>query len=111
ITAQWWGSDPVASVGDDAFDPWYLDNDTWLLADVVSIGAPSVAVGWSRESNWQEPASDDVGIWRLFTRAGAGVPPGMASDCAFPQPIPEISGAMWLIIDGADLELLEQQGP
>jgi hypothetical protein len=110
VSSEWWGAEPVAVVDDD-FDPWYLGDDMWVLADHVSAGDPSTGVGWTRGSNRQEPDSDDVGQWRLLGRAATSQPPGMASDCAFVQPIPEISGAVWLIIDGADWETLDRENP
>ncbi|PKQ26965.1 MAG: hypothetical protein CVT64_00495 [Actinobacteria bacterium HGW-Actinobacteria-4] len=111
ITSEWWGADPVAIVEDDSFRAWYLGLNAWLLADYVSAGDPSPSVGWTRGSNWQEPDTGDVGLWRLLGRAGAGSPPGTSDDCDYVQPIPAISGAVWLIIEGADWETIERENP
>lgn len=47
---------------------------------------------------------------RSQTSAGTFAEPG-ADDCAHVQPIPEISGATWLIIEGADWATIEAENP
>lgn len=102
ITQEWWVAGPVVMAEDEAFNPWYLELDAWLLADEVSAGNPSPGVGW------EQPADGDS--WRLSTSAGPGAAPG-ADDCAYVEPIPEISGATWLIIDGAEWAAVADQNP
>lgn len=104
LTGALWGSEPVA-VLPDGEEPWYVGRDAWLLADDVSDGIEDPHLQWTSLS---------VGGWALSVVGGPGPAspdPLRGPNCAYNQPIPEISGAVFLVIDGVDMEAVEDAAP
>ncbi|WP_297083744.1 hypothetical protein [uncultured Demequina sp.] len=85
-----WGAEPVLRTA-DGDDPWYVGRDAWLVADAVSAGIEDPHLEWTSLSS--EP------VWAL---AIGGEDPLRDPDCAYVQPIPDVSGAVFLVIDGVD---------
>ncbi|MFW7413895.1 hypothetical protein [Demequina sp. SO4-18] len=85
LTGELWGAEPVLTKSTDV-GTWYLSHGAWLVADEVSAGI-------------QDPYLEWVGDYEL--RSG-GTDPLRGDDCAYVEPIPEIGGAVFLVIDGVD---------
>ena len=98
LTGSLWAADPVVvlPVGED---PWYLGRDAWILADRVSAGVEDPHLEWMSLS---------VGGWALAT---GGDDPLRDPDCAYVLPVPEVTGAVFLVIDGVDRAAVEAAAP
>ncbi|MDN4480191.1 hypothetical protein [Demequina muriae] len=95
LTGELWGDEWVVSVtGGDT--PWYLEHHAWLVADEVSAGIPDPHLQWH------------PGL-QFILRSG-GTDPLRGDDCAYDAPIPEIDGAVFLVIDGVDWDAVDEAG-
>jgi len=101
LTGELWGNAFAAIIEDEDYDAWYVGLPQAITADEVSAGDPVATVGWKRSAALTLGSSLGAEPLDLPTR----------DDCAFVQPIPEISGSVFLVIDGADWDTLEQQFP
>lgn len=97
LTGELWGADPVVILPAGE-EHWYQGLDAWVVVDGVSAGVKDPHLNWTSLS---------VGGWAL---SPGGDDPRRGDDCAHVEPIPELSGAVFLIFNGADMGAIEDAG-
>ncbi|MFN3866983.1 MAG: hypothetical protein ACK4MD_09770 [Demequina sp.] len=98
LTGELWGAEPVL-VLPPGEEPWYLGLDAWVVAADVSDGIPDPHLTWTSLS---------VGGWALSPGGDDSL---RDPECAYNQPIPDLEGAVYLVIEGVDPDALEQAAP
>ena len=98
LGGEQWGAEPVLMVpaGDE---PWFLERDAWLVADIVSAGIEDPHLEWTSLSS--------TDAWML---AAGGEDPVRDPECAYVLPIPEVLGAVFLVVDGVAPEVAANWG-
>ncbi|GIG53815.1 hypothetical protein [Demequina activiva] len=93
LSGELWGAEPVLTVpaGDE---PWFVERDAWLVADIVSAGIEDPHLDWTSLSSAQ--------AWAL---ALGGEDPLRDPECVYALPIPEVFGAVFLVVDGVAPEV------
>jgi hypothetical protein len=109
LTGEIWGNAPAVVIDDETYEAWYVGLKTGITAQEVDGGNPLGALAWTTGTTWgeDEPPRD----LRLINTADATYPTELPADCAYTQPIPQLSGAVFLIIDGVDWDALNVQNP
>ena len=109
LNGAFWGNQPVAIIEDEQYDAWYLAFKSGITAQSVDGGNPLGTLEWTTGPAVGETSHE--GELRLVNTVDA-IPPGpLNENCAFTAPIPTISGAVFLIIDGVDWETFDAQNP
>jgi len=104
-----WGNSPAAVIDDPNYDAWYVGLPTAITAERVDAGNPLATLEWTTGPAVGE--TDGTGQLRLVTTWDAAPVVELPGDCAFEAPIPDIDGAVFLIIDGVDFEALDEANP
>ena len=94
LTGELWGAQPVVTLPAGE-DPWYVGLEAWIVAEDVSDGIKDPPLTW-------DGAVLGPGLGEHESVRGGG--------CAYNQPIPEIAGAVFLVVHGVDMAAIEATG-
>jgi len=109
ITGATWANEPAAIVDDPNYHAWYTDLPAAIVAEHFKGGNPLGYLTWTAGPNVSGEAHPDQ--LRLVNTDEATFPMPATADCVFTLPLPAVSGAVYLVIDGVDASALDDAYP
>jgi len=109
LTGEIWVSKPAAVIDDPDYEAWYVGLPTVIMGRNVYGGNPTGVLHWVEGSAFegQVPPGE---LW-LVNSMESRSDTLLGDGCAFEQPIPSLSGAVFLIIDGVDWDTVSETHP
>ncbi|MGC4175438.1 hypothetical protein [Demequina sp.] len=109
VTADSWMSGPVAIIDDPDYRAWYTDLPTAIVATNFGGGNPLGSLAWTAGPSVSGEVHPDQ--LRLVNTDDALLMQPQIGNCVFTLPGPTVSGAVYLIIDGIDLDGVNEANP